>query len=49
MCRRNQLLGCVLLAFGLGTLFGYWLGQGFLCMCIGCGMLALGFCVLKRK
>lgn len=49
MCRQNQLLGCALMAFGLGVLIGLWLEGGFFCSCIGFGLLIFGFCVLRRK
>lgn len=49
MCRQNQLWGCVLLAFGLGLLFGLWLNSGFLAHCIGFGLMICGCAVMKKK
>lgn len=49
MCRQNQLWGCVLMAFGLGVLVGLWLEKGFVCGCLGLGLMIFGFCVMKRK
>lgn len=49
MCRQNQLLGCVLLAFGLGLLFGIWLEGGFILHCIGFGLMFLGCGVMRKK
>lgn len=49
MCRRNQLLGCVLLAFGLGLLFGTWLKSGLICCLLGLLAILWGFAVCRRK
>lgn len=48
MCRKNQLCGCALITFGLGLLIGSWLGAGFMCFCIGVGIMVLG-CWCSRK
>lgn len=48
MCRQNQLLGMILMAFGLGLLFGLWIEAGFFAYCI-CGGLVLLGCVSLRK
>lgn len=42
MCRRNQLLGLGILAFGLGLLVGCWLESELLRNCLGLGLLAAG-------
>lgn len=49
MCRRTQLHGFVLAAFGAGLLVGAWLGSGFFCMCAGLGLLGLGIAVAQKK
>lgn len=49
MCRQNQLWGCMLIAFGVGILIGLWLEGGFLCGCLGLGLLVLGLCVARKK
>lgn len=48
MCRRNQLLGCILLALGLGLLIGLWIDGGFLAHCCGFGFIIFG-CSLAGK
>ena len=48
MCRKNQLWGCVLMAFGLGLLIGIRLEGGFLCHCVCFGVVAVG-CGMCRK
>ena len=47
MCRKNQLLGCVLLSFGLGLLLGSLISSGFWCCCLAMGIGGLGFVVLR--
>lgn len=49
MCRRNQALGCCALAFGIGLLLGHCLESGFFCLCLGVGLLVLGFCKIRQK
>lgn len=49
MCRQNQLLGCVVLAFGLGILVGLWLEGGFIAHCLGFGLIVLGCSVAKKN
>jgi hypothetical protein len=49
MCRRNQLWGCVLLAFGFGMLVGTWLESGLFCHLLGLLALFCGFSVCRRK
>ncbi len=48
MCRYHQLWGCCLGAFGIGILAGAWLGGGFLCNCLGLGLVACGVMILKK-
>ena len=48
MCRKNQLLGSVLIAFGLGLLIGIRLEGGFLCHCVCFGVIAVGGGLLRR-
>ena len=43
MCRYHQLWGSALIAFGGGILLGAWLEGGFLCNCLGIGLMLLGF------
>lgn len=43
MCRRNQLLGWIMLAFGLGLLIGLCLETCFLSTCVGFGFTLFGF------
>ena len=49
MCRRNQLLGCVMLGFGLGMIIGYSLESWLLCTCGSVALLVLGFGSLRGK
>jgi len=42
MCRRNQMWGCALVAFGLGLLVGMWIEGGFLAHCLGFGIIFFG-------
>lgn len=49
MCRRNQLCGCALLAFGAGLLVGIWLESGFFCFLLGLGLIVGGLCMLGKK
>lgn len=48
MCRRNQLHGWILLAFGLGLLIGLCLESGFLAVFLGIGMALAGFRLLCK-
>ena len=49
MCRKNQLCGSALIAFGLGLLIGICLESGFFCFLIGVGIMGLGcWCLGKR-
>ena len=49
MCRRNQLWGCVLLAFGIGVLVGSWMESGLFCHLFGLFALFLGIAVCRKK
>lgn len=49
MCRRNQILGCSMLACGLGILIGSYVETGFLTLVLGFGIIAGGFWILCRK
>ena len=49
MCRKNQLCGCAVMAFGVGVLLGLWIEGGFFAHCFGIGMLLLGFCIGRKK
>jgi len=49
MCRRNQLLGCAILTFGVGVLVGTWLESGFFCHLLGLLALFSGIAVCRGK
>jgi len=49
MCRRNQLLGCTIIALGIGVLIGTWLESGFFCHLFGFCAIGIGLVVCKRK
>ena len=49
MCRRNQLCGCALIAFGVGVLIGSCLESGFFCFCLGVGLMGMGFWCTGKK
>lgn len=49
MCRRNQVLGFVLIGFGIGVLVGLWLESGFLAHCLGAAAIVVGCGITKRK
>lgn len=49
MCRRNQLLGVGLLAFGLGLLTVVWIEAEFLRWVFGIGLVAAGLSLLQKK
>lgn len=49
MCRQNQLLGCILAAFGVGVLIGTWISGNFLCHCLGIGTLLGGISMICKK
>ena len=49
MCRRNQLWGLVILAFGFGLLVGCWLESELVRNCCGIGLMAVGLLVVQKK
>ena len=49
MCRRNQLLGCAILTFGVGVLVGTWLESGLFCHLFGFLALFLGIAICRGK
>ena len=49
MCRRNQLYGWMLLAFGLGLLTGKCLESGFVSTAAAVGVIFVGFCVMRQR
>ena len=49
MCRKNQLLGIAALAFGLGLLVCGWFESGFVRICFGIGLVAVGVFLLQKK
>lgn len=49
MCRRNQLAGVALMAFGLGLLVAGFFESVFFCGCIGVGMIVCGIMVVQKK
>lgn len=49
MCRKNQLCGCALMAFGLGMMVGLCLESGFFCFLIALIIIGLGaWCTGKK-
>lgn len=49
MCRKNQLYGWAVIAFGVGLLIGMRIGSGFLMGCVGIGIIAFGFSLLGKN
>ncbi len=49
MCRKNQLLGIALAAFGLGLLAAVFFESMLFCGCLGLGCVVVGLCVLQKK
>lgn len=49
MCRRNQLWGFILLAFGVGVLVGTWMESGLFCHLFGLLAIFSGIAVCQRK
>ena len=49
MYRKNYLLGCMALTFGLGLLVGHCLESALLCNGAGIVIIFLGFGTLRRK
>ena len=49
MCRRNQLCGVALMAFGVGLLSAGFFESVFFCGCLGIGFVVLGVVVTQKK
>ena len=49
MCRKNQMRGGCMIAFGLGLLLGQWIDSAFLCILAGLMLVTLGWCVLRQR
>lgn len=49
MCRRNELLGCATIAFGVGVLVGTWLDGGLFCHLFGVAGIFLGLTICRKK
>ncbi len=49
MCRRDQLLGVGLAAFGLGLLAAGWIESTFLRWVWGVGLVIAGILILQKK
>ena len=49
MCRRNQIIGCAALAFGIGLLIGIWIEGGFWGHCIGFVLIGAGCSLLRKR
>lgn len=49
MCRKNQLCGCALVAFGLGLLIGVCLESGFFSFLIGAAIITMGCWCMKKR
>lgn len=47
MCRKNQLLGCILLSFAAGLFLGSLIGSGFWCGCLAICAGGLGIAVIR--
>lgn len=49
MCRRYQLIGCAVTAFGLGMLVSCFIESGFWCGFLGVLIAALGIFLAQKK
>ena len=49
VCRKNQLLGGMLMAFGLGLLMGKCLEAGFMSTFFGLAIVVGGVAVMRQK
>lgn len=49
VCRKNQLCGAVLIAFGFGLLVGICLESTFFTCCMGIAIMGLGFWCCGKK
>ena len=48
MCRRNQLLGLLLVGFGVGLLVACRISAVFWCSCFGLGAVVIGVALLQK-
>lgn len=49
MFRKNQLLGCMMAAFGVGMLAACFFESGFFCGCLGLGLVVAGVVFCRKK
>jgi len=49
MCRKNHLYGWCAWSFGLGLLIGAGLESALLSVCLGVGLIVLGFGCFRKK
>ncbi len=49
MCRRDQLLGVAMVAFGVGLLAAALFESGIFCTCVAVGAIAVGIGLLQKK
>lgn len=49
MCRKRQIIGLGLTAFGLGLIFGQWFSSWLLCSLLGLILMAVGLCLIGRR
>lgn len=49
MCRKNHLLGCSILAFGLGLLIGHSISSGFWCFWGGIALILFGIITIRKR
>ncbi len=49
MCRRNQIWGVALAAFGLGLLVASFIESVLFCGCAGIGCVAVAVVILQKK
>lgn len=49
MCRRNQLWGVALVAFGLGLMLASLFESTFFCGCVGVVAIVVGVGILQKK
>lgn len=49
MCRRNHLMGWMLITFGLGLLIGFCSEGGFFSCCLAVGAVIAGFLVAVKN
>ena len=47
MCRRNKLLGSVLISFAVGVFLGSLIGSGFWCGCLSICACCLGIAIIR--